>query len=274
MLFNLNSINLNFINPINWIQQIYKSKPILASIIIVFAFLYYQYAFGYIGSRTWPVPIITPFVKTILFQSDVVMNGDNQFLIGDIEDTSFPVVQGIQDDKVKQEAVQFFKNQYGLSEFYLNFAMRKVYVNDDAKYTASFIEQQGKTNYHIQDGGYVVYLPPGKRLYGRYGGVLGVTNRKSSIIPYGYYKFSDYLVRYFAICPMAWTETYDGRYTLIDCDVEIVNAPDKGLLGLKGKAQGMQKKFKLVNGKHHVVIRNVLTFSESAPSESAPSEST
>ena len=235
-------------------------NPILLAIIILLAFMYYQYAFGYVGSRVWPIPNIQEFKETMLFQADVIMDKSKQFIIGKPNDPNVPSVRN--DEQTKQEAIQFFKTQYGLSDLYLSVVLRKVYVNDKTGYNASLFGKTGATKLSIIDGGYLVYLPPGKRLYGKYGGKWGVTVRKSSIIPYGYYKFGDYLLRYFAVCPMAWTSTYDGEYTIIDCDVEVIESPQNRLNGFKGKAQGMQKKFNLVNGKHHIVIRNVITLSD------------
>ena len=242
-----------------WISNYGDWKSIgIVGLILLLLFLYIQYAAtGYIGQRRWPVPTIKPLKEMSVFTMDKVMNKKDLFTFGSLSDESFPEVFKDKQRKqqLRKEAVAFFKKQYGFSDMYLNLAMKKVRVNDAAGYKVS-----NKNDKHITDGGYIVFVPPGKRLYGNYGGTFGVTMRKSGIIPFGYYLFGQHEIKYFAICPMASTSTYDGDYTLIDCDVEITKSPNPANIGLKGKAQGMQKSFKLNNGLHHIVVRNVLTF--------------
>lgn len=237
-----------------------KWLPFVVIIYLMYLILRCQFGLG--KQRTWPVPKIVPHREFITFIADKNMTGD-LFHTDLSNDPKFKDIFSSDAERalVKKEAIAFFKNQYGFSDWYLNLAMKKIRVNtEESNYRANYIQSDPRNQYQIRDGGYVVILPPGKRLYGRYGGKWGIPVAKQSIIPFGYYIFGNqYRFRYYAICPMASVSTYDGDYTIVDCNIDVVSHPVRNLIGATGKAQGMYRSNKLSDGRTNIVIRNILT---------------
>jgi hypothetical protein len=164
-------------------------------------------------------------------------------------------------EKMRLEATNYFKEQFGLSETFITTLMRELRVNDAGNYKAQSIKSNPNLNgTPVVDGGYAAYVPPGTMLYGRYGGKAGIKINKSGVLAYGYYIINgNYKIVYKSPCPLQSFKTYDADYNPIDCDVEVVASPKADLVGLKGKAIGVMRTAKLGGGKNHITIRNVLS---------------
>jgi hypothetical protein len=226
------------------------------------------------GQRTFPNSIIDEnsdgmYAHMILAISDIKMNSDDTFIINNNGRKNFPHVFDSEEERlsVRQEARAYFKKQYGMSDWYLDLAMVEVTVNPKIRYRAYYDQDTKKFNQRMEDGGFVVYVPPSFVLKGRYGGQDGVMVTQSGLIPYGHYRILDnndkvqYKIVYSAPCPLQDMERYDATYMPIDCDIEIIKAPNDKLVGLKGKAQGIHRDIKISGPKkNHITIRNVMGF--------------
>ena len=226
-------------------------------------YMLYQCYFGGIGKQSiWPNPKMPKAEEFISFMADQVMDADKMFIIKMPGTKNFKsVFDNVNEQKEAERlATNFFKKQFGLSDAYLNVFMKELRVNDEAGYHANYIKSMPERKIPLVDGGYAVYVLPNKKLYGQYGGRVGVSSQKSGILAFGYYKMANmYKIRYWSMCPLTTYMTYDGNYTIVDCDIEIEDAPNRSLVGLKGKAQGIYRTTKL-NRLNHLTIRNVLTF--------------
>lgn len=241
-----------------------KYLPYIVIVILIVMILNYHY-YGPFEQRRWPVPKIKPTKEFILLFTDKIMDASKLFNIEFKKDPDYVDIFDSEEERAsaKDEAIRFFKKQYGFSDLYLKLFLKRVMVNDESEYNVNYIKDKRFLGAQIRDGGYVVLVPPYTKITGRYGGKNGVVSSKMAIIPFGYYKFgknNEYQIKYFAMCPLTFFRTYDGQYSIIDCDIEMTQAPDQKLIGLKGKAQGMYKKMKVKNGLDRVVIRNVLVF--------------
>lgn len=260
----------------------YKYLPLILLVLSLwFLWKWVSCNFGIMKQRVWPVPTLKPYKEQFNFIADSILGKDTPEFIFEMfpgksdfkspssADTPWVGLFSDEEDAImKKEAIKFFKSQYGVSDTYLKIFMKRFKQNTLAGYQASYLSSAPHLqNVPVLDGGYLLYFVPGVRLHGKYGGKSGYTVQKPGFAPYGYYVLNDnlgntlYKIEYKAICPLVTVNTYDGHYTVIDCDVKILEAPtNESLVGLTGKAQGMQKKFKLSNGKDHIVIRNLLVF--------------
>ncbi len=237
---------------------------VIILLLLIFGWLVWGCYFPSIAQRKWPVPKIEPNKEFIVFLQDKIMDSGKQFLINLPTVTDFPSVFSTKEREiVRQEAHEFFQKQFGLSNAFLKVFMYEITINPDAGYNVYHVQSNPGQKYKLIDGGFTAYIPAHKKLYGRYGGKSGVAGTIQGVLAYGYYIWGndEYRVRYKGMCPLSTMVTYDGNYTFIDCDVEIVKAPNPSLVGLKGKAIGIYKVNKLSNGLDHLVIRNVLTIS-------------
>jgi hypothetical protein len=226
------------------------------------------------GQRTFPNSIIDSnpdglYEQMILAISDIKMNSDDTFIINYDGKKEFAHVFDSEEERelVRKEARAYFKKQYGMSDWYLDLAMVEVTVNPKIGYRAYYDQDTKKFNQRMEDGGFVVYVPPSFMLKGRYGGENGVMVTQTGLIPYGHYRILDnnnkvqYKIIYSAPCPLQSIDRYDATYMPIDCDVEIIQAPNEELVGLKGKAQGIHRDIKISGRKkNHITIRNVMGF--------------
>ena len=237
-------------------------QTVILIIVIILIYLLYKCHFYNIDQRIWYIPKIKKNKEVMLFEANAIMNSNDLFQIH-LPGLSPPSI--FKNNKDKKDAYikakKFYKNQYGLSDSYLNLFMHEVFVNRDADYGVVYMQSKtGNKKIKMKDGGFVVYVPKGKKLYGQYGGKYGVASDRPGSLAFGYYITNDNLINYFGLCPLVNFTTYDGTYTPIDCDVKIIKANNKKLIGLKGKAQGIYIDRKLKNGKNHVIIKNMLTF--------------
>lgn len=226
------------------------------------------------GQRTFPNKMIDEnpdgmYKQMILAIADIKFDADKLFLVNYTGDKDFPHIYDSQKEREQNAklARAYFKKQYGLSDTYMDYAMVELRVNPKIKYRAYF-DQEGNTyNYTMKDGGYVVYIPPFFSLGGRYGGKDGVVLHDSGILAHGHYKIYDnenklvHKILYTSPCPLQIISRYDADYTPVDCDVEVLESTNKKLIGLKGKAQGLNRNLKITGPKkNHVLIKNVMTF--------------
>ncbi len=238
---------------------------ILLIISLVLLWFLYKAYFPTPTQRIWPASVARkPGNKEfITLLADQMMDDNKLFLIRYPTTKNFPSIFATEAERnaVEKSARDYFKKQFGLSDTYLNTFMFEIRVSEESGYHANHVKNQPGKQYPLIDGGFTVFIPPGKRLYGRYGGKTGVSSSIKGILAYGYYILGDdYKIRYVSACPLQQLQTFDGNYNFIDCDVKIEDATDKGLVGLMGKAQGMYKNWKLDNGLNYISIRNVLTF--------------
>jgi len=203
------------------------------------------------------------FKESIMVVADKTLNSNKMFIFNYPLNLKFETVFKSDEDKAKAKigARDFFKNNYGLTDSYLNMFMWEYRVNSNINQRAYFIQGSKNKNIKVQDGGYTVYLPIKRRLYGKYGGKEGVLINKSSRLIYGYYIIGDkYKIKYWSQQPQIEHHTYDATYTPIDYELKIEGANNKKLIGLKGKAHGLYKKINIKGLTKHMIIRNVMTF--------------
>ncbi len=244
---------------------LYIIIAVLVIVMLCSVYLLYKANFGTTsGKRIWPVPNpeIPEKKEVILFTADAVMDSNNLFMTKSTHDDFKTIFESDEEkEMLKKEAIEYFKKQYGMSDTFLNVAMLELRVNDKGGYNASCMKSNPGFASPVVDGGYIVFVPAGKMLHGRYGGNSGVSVNKPTTLAYGFYKMGgSYVIKYMSPCPLQVFTTYDGNYSPIDCDVEIIKSKDPKTVGLKGKAQGVYRNFKLSNGLNQVTIRNVLVF--------------
>lgn len=239
------------------------SYLIITLVIVGLVYLLYQ---NYFGGETRQKLYIKPQLPSgkefQVFTVDVVGNRTEMFVIGKTIYSSKE-----EEQKIKKEAYQYFKSQFGLSDSFLTTYMYPVLVNPQLGYHLQYSQSVPGYQGKIQDGGYTCYVPKGQKMYGQYGGSSGVGLDRDSVLTYGHYLVGNkYRIRYWSSLPIRTYSSFDGDYTPVDCDVEIEHAPEARLIGLKGKSQGIYIKRKLVPNptkpmeKDHLTIRNVLTF--------------
>ena len=234
-----------------------------------------QLIFG-IDQKTFPQKIIESlpdgkYEQMIIASSDIKFDSSKMFLHNyDYEDSNdfSHVFDSEKERKQEREnARKYFKKQFGLSDFILDKFMFEITVNPEIKYKAYYEQYTKKYNRKMMDGGYVVHLPPFFMLTGKYGGKRGVLTFKGSTLAYGHYKILDdkdklqYKILYTSSQPLQKDKRRDGDYSPIDYDIEILDAHDKEMIGLKGKAQGINRNVKITGDKkNHILIRNVMSF--------------
>jgi len=232
----------------------FKSNYITIPVIVILLlllflstfFLFKCYFGGTTGQRVSSMmPNLNPPKKTFVFIANAVMDSKKLFTTRKLSDNFVSVFTDEERPVVEQEARTFFKNHYGLSDTFLNTFMTELTVNPKSNYT------DNESGERIIDGGFVVMIPKGMKLYGKYGGKSGVASNKSGMLPFGYYMFNGKRIRYKGVCPMVAHSTYDGNYSPIDCLIEYN--------GMTGLAQGVYINKKLKGGMDHIVIKNVLT---------------
>ncbi len=225
-------------------------------VIIVLAYFLYTCHFGATsGQRVFPTPTTLEHQLMLVFVADAVMDADKLFLTKKLSGGDFISMFNTQElETVKENSTKFFKEYFGLSDAYLNLAMSELRVNPKGNYRTP----DGNS---VVDGGFVVPVPKGMKLYGLYGGKNGVASDRAGVLAYGHYKIQDgYNIIYKSTCPLVSFSTFDGNYNPIDCYVEIIQSPNPREIGMKGKAIGVYKNTKVNNELNHIVIRNVLTF--------------
>ncbi len=230
------------------LRLIHGYSAIVTLVILVLVYFLYKCYFGATAGQrvSTMIPNLNPPSKMIVLIANSVMDSKKLFSTKKMDKNFVSVFTDEERMKVKQEATAFFKDHYGLSDSFLNTFMTELAVNPKANYTNM---DSGK---RIKDGGYVVMVIKGTKLYGKYGGTSGVASNKNVVLPFGYYMFNDTKVRYKGTCPMVTFDSYDASYTPISCKIE--------MNGLTGMAEGIYIKTKLKNGLDHVLIKNVLTF--------------
>lgn len=234
----------------------------IAIIIGLVYYLYKCHTGGMENQRKWPTPNITKSKKTILLSADSILEPGTTFIMKKTLPANLSIFKSSgQKEITKNNAIKFFKEHFGLSDLYLGVAMVELRVNDKLNYHAKLISDE-RSPTGIIDGGYAVVVPKGKKLHGKYGGKNGVSSHLPGILAYGNYVFNDgsYVIEYTSTCPMTKFQTYDGDYTPIDCDIKILDAKNKSLIGLKGKAKGLFQVNNLKDGGAYNIIRNVLNF--------------
>lgn len=228
--------------------------------------------------RLWPDKFVKEnptgmYPQVITAISDIKYPSDKMFIIKGYNNndsyTDFPHIfdDNNEREEMRKQAKIFFKKQFGLSDTFLNTFMFELTVNPEINYRAYHNQVDNKYNNKMRDGGFIVFIPPLTRLYGRYGGNNGVVADGSSTLAYGQYKIYDetgnniYKIIYESQCPLQNFNTYDGVYTPIDCDIKIIKSPRENEIGMKGKAQGINRNFTInSNKKNHILIKNVMTF--------------
>jgi hypothetical protein len=246
--------------------------------IILVIFLIYWYYSPNTNQRIFPDRLVPEnpinlYPQMIVATSDIKYPSDKMFLIRgynyDSDYKSFPHIFKNEEErkKIKNEAKQYFKKQFGLSDFFLDSFMLELTVNPEINYRAYYLQNTNSLNNKMTDGGFIVYVPPYTKLYGRYGGKNGVSSSKQSTLAYGHYKITDnssnsiMTIRYESQCPLQTFSTYDADYSPVDCDIQIINSQNKAEIGLNGKAQGIHRNMMIKNPKkNHILIKNVMTF--------------
>lgn len=240
---------------------------ILAFVIVVLLVILVNSYAGFLSrKRKYNVKTVQPkpHREVISLIVDNVMHKKDMFNTAKTNDKTFKHIfsSDAEREQLKQEAMTFYKTHYGLPGWYLKLFMRQVNANTHlSKYRVDYLQSDPKFEGIIKDGGYVVMILPGFPIFGKYG--KGIVLKKPVVIPYGYYVFGEndeYKIKYITRRPWASIKTYDGDYTIIDYDLEITAAPKKELVGLKGRANGLYRVFELVNGKQHILIKNILDF--------------
>lgn len=227
-----------------------------------------------IGQRTFPSNMIQEnptgmykYMVTVI--ADIKFPSEELFLINYDGAQDFSHIFDSEEERkqVKEEAIKYFKTQFGLSDTFLNLAMFELTVNPKVGYRAYYDQDNKQYNNTMKDGGYVIYVPPYKALYGRYGGKNGVSSSDAGTLTYGHYKIFDNSGKnittmiYESPCPLQVASRYDANYTPIDCDVKVIKSNNSDLVGLEGKAQGLHRDIKITGAKkNHIVIKNVMTF--------------
>ncbi len=235
---------------------------ILLLVVIYFGYLLYKGSFPTMDQRVWPVPKKLSDKELILLTAESVMDGNKLFLAERKMGEDLSIFKDDKElDAFKQESIKYFKRQFGLSDTFINMFLFELRVNDKAGYNAYYSKSEGTIQTPIIDGGFIVFVPKGTTLHGLYGGTNGVTIGRPATLAFGYYIIGDkYKIKYYSPCPLQIMMTYDANYGPVDCDVEILESPNKATIGLKGKAIGIYKNIKLSNGLNGISIRNVLTF--------------
>lgn len=229
------------------------SKTILALLVVISLLAYFLYKChkgATIGQRKMPVPNIQPPTLSMVFTADKVMDADDLFIMKLKLDRNLSVFKtDAERTSFKEKASKFFKEHYGLPSLYPIMELR---VNPKSKY-----QSKGSM---LMDGGFATKIPKGMTLHGNFGGKDGVALDVPGILAYGLYRLPNgYVILYKSMCPMVTYSNYMWSVTPIMCDVEILESPNKSEIGKKGKAIGTYFNVPLVNGKNHIVIRNVLT---------------
>ena len=246
-----------------------KKNLYLILLVLIFLIIMY-YAYNYITTCVGCDERIYPNVrmnKNPLFKEFIVATADKMIDSSNIFQYKHPfntkfksIFSDKEKPKVKSAAKNFFKTAFGISDAYMNLFMYELRVNDELDYKAYYTQSSRKKAVPILDGGYVCFILPKTTVYGTYGGKDGVLVPQGSVIVYGYYIFEGYKIRYWSMCPLSPVKRYDATYTPIDCDLLIEKAPNKNLIGLKGKAQGLYKVINVRGLTHHATVRNVMTF--------------
>ena len=248
-----------------------KTKRIIVtvtfiSVILIIIYLIIRKIYTCVGCEQRVYPFIRNnkeelFKQTMVAISDKIIN-DEIFIFKHPFSTGFKSIFTPEELKtVKKGAINFFKKGFGLSDLMIKTLMFEVRVNDNINYRIYWDQNTDKKNLKMKDGGFVIFLPAKTLLRGTYGGVNGVTVKQNSFLVYGYYLIENkYKIKYWSMCPLTVFKRYDGDYTFIDCDLMIEDAPDKKLIGLKGKGQGLQKTINLRNVTKQTTIRNIMTF--------------
>jgi hypothetical protein len=246
------------------------SYMLITIVIVVLAYLLYQsYFSGESRQRLYAKPQLPSGKEFQVFTMDAIGDRSEMFIIGIPQNTNFKSIYSSKDEeqKVKKEAHQFFKTHFGLSDSFLLTYMYPIVINSKLGYHLQYSQSVPGYQGKIQDGGYTCYVPKGQKMYGQYGGSIGVAFDRDAILIYGHYLVGDkYRIRYWSSSPIKTYKSFDGDYTPVDCDVEIEHAPEARLIGLKGKSHGIYIKKRLVPDqkkpmeKDHIIIRNVLTF--------------
>lgn len=254
---------MNILSRYNLNKLDYRFIIIVILILALVGIVYYSYScfFPSMNQRIWPITKLPKHTEFITFVADSMLEPGILFQFN-MPTEGFQSIFKSDDEKekMKQDAINYFKEQFGLSETFITTLMREIRVNDAGGYKAESVKSNPNLNgTHVIDGGYAAYIPPGTTLYGRYGGKTGVKINISGVLAYGYYIINDYKILYKSPCPLQSFKTYDADYNPIDCDVEVVSGTNTDLIGLKGKAIGVMRTAKLNNGKDHITIRNVLS---------------
>lgn len=190
--------------------------------------------------------------------ADTIMNIKNQFILNMFTVDDFKSTFNSPDERLKNErnARDFFQKEFGLGEYFMSVFMWEYRINDKLNYKAYGVDSEPLP---IVDGGFVCYLPSKKTLTGNYGGKNGIIVDNSSIIVWGFCAFGKYKLHYKSLYPHIEHTTFDGKYTPIDCVVQIIDAPDKNHIGKNGKSIGLHK-ISNINGLNNMIsIRNTIT---------------
>jgi hypothetical protein len=233
-------------------------------IVIILVLLYYVYKcnFPSVEQRIWPgfKPFSDKEFMILMADADINMKEDPLFIAGKTLSKDVSMYNTPEErNSVKKDAIAFFKKQFGLSSAYINTAILELRVNPKSKYHAREIKGQPGEKLTLQDGGFIVYLPANKTLYGDYGGKNGVSQSMPGILTYGHYIFGKYKIRYTSACPLFTYRAYDANYSPVDCNVLIEDSPHKEHIGLRGKARGIMMNYKIRGGLNHISIRNTIT---------------
>ncbi len=215
---------------------------------------YYERIYDFIS-----LPKNGQYREIIVTTIDVIFDS-NQIFTFNLPFSKFKSVFS-ETEYVKKESRQFFKETFGFTDKFLKLFMFEFKVNDDIDYRVQYTQSGSVVNQYIKDGGHIVYVPHKTKLHGTYGGKQGIQIEKGGFVMLGYYIIgSEYKIRYTSIYPLITHKTYDGAYTPIECDIEIIESFDKKLIGLKGKAQGIYKVSNYRGISNHILVRNVMTF--------------
>lgn len=239
-------------------------------IILLLTYLVYKNHFaGEDKQRLWTIPNLPSNKEFQVFTTDAIGDRSEMFIIGKQGNDKFKSIYDspTEDQKVKGDALNFFKKQFGLSDTFLSTFMYPITVNPNIGYHLRYSQTVPGYQGKIKDGGYTCFVPKGHTMFGSYGGSGGVTLDRPGILAYGHYIVGDkFRIRYWSMCPLKTYTSFDADYTPLDYDIEIERAPEGNLIGLKGKAQGLYTKMRLIPDqtqplkKDHLTIRNVLTF--------------
>lgn len=246
-----------YITGYNLYKYIYNHPLLLGAFLVIIVY----FLFSNSGPRNWSKPDLSKPKFKIVFEADSIVdnffNFDSKLFGTDKFKTVYK--SNSEREKIRNEAKEFFSKQFGLSDWYLDSLMTEVNVNPKGKYRMSIINGN-RVNSPLKDYGFTCPILPYMKLTGKYGGKLGAINYNGiGTLAYGHYEVDGFKIKYKSMCPLTSTTTYDGTYTFIDCDVKIIKSPNKKLIGMKGKAEGLYKKFKTSN-KNWINIRNVLNF--------------
>lgn len=224
-------------------------------IILLVSYFIFQYTNETKRQRKYSQPQKKQDKNVMILIGDSVLPNNQLFLTETSENQN---INDIDILKLQKMAHQFFQKQYGLDDSYIKKFMKKTEVNSKVGY--HYVTTDGEV-LPVIDKGFSCYIPERKSLYGKYGGKNGLITNRDSILMYGYYQIGDrYKILYKCEEPFETFITYNGSYTPINYDIEMLEASDDHLVGLKGKGEGIYKNRKLNNGENSVVIRNILTW--------------